>query len=153
MAHIQREMEAYRAALAERGLSVTQPRLRLGEIVFGTHGHFTADDLVAMARDAGVRIGRVTVYRTLNLMVEAGLVEERPFQRGRMHYEHTIGHAHHDHMVCVGCGTIIEFESGAIEREQQKAAAKHGFDILHHSHTLFGRCRNCGGQPGPTRRR
>ena len=146
MAHIQREMNAYRAALAERGLSTTRPRILLAELVFSKHGHFTAEDLVAMARDAGIRVGRVTVYRTLNLMVEAGLVEERPFERGRMHYEHTIGHAHHDHMVCVDCGGIIEFESEAIEREQEKAAAKHGFDVLHHSHTLFGRCRACARQ-------
>lgn len=149
MAHIVREMKAYRAALASRGLSVTRPRIRLGELVFATHGHFTADELVAKAREAGIRVGRVTVYRTLNLMVEAGLVEERAFQRGRVHFEHTIGHAHHDHMVCVRCGKIIEFESETIEREQQIAAARHGFAVLHHSHTLFGYCRACVRSPKP----
>jgi Fur family ferric uptake transcriptional regulator len=143
MAHIGKEMKAYRDALASKGQSVTRQRLKLGEIVFATHGHFTADDLVDLARKAGVRVGRVTVYRTLNLMVDAHLVEERAFQRGRMHYEHIVGHGHHDHMVCVSCGRIIEFESEAIEREQAVEAARHGFAVLHHNHTLFGYCRTC----------
>ncbi len=143
MARITKEMNAYREALAAKGLSVTRQRLKLGELVFSTHGHFTADELVEMARKAGVRVGRVTVYRTLNLMVDAWLVEERSFERGRMRYEHTVGHGHHDHMVCVSCRRVIEFESEAIEREQQVAAARHGFAVLHHSHTLFGYCKSC----------
>jgi Fur family transcriptional regulator, ferric uptake regulator len=144
---IEKEMRAYREALSTKGLSATRQRLTLGEIVFSTHGHFTADDLVGMARKAGVRVGRVTIYRTLTLMVDAGLVEERQFNRGRMHYEHTIGHRHHDHMVCVSCGKILEFEDAAIERHQQAAAQRHGFAILHHSHTLFGYCRGCVRSP------
>lgn len=152
MSHVQKEMEAYRAALARRGLSWTRQRLQLGELVFSTHGHFTVDDLTDLARKVGIRVGRVTVYRTLNLMVDAGLVEERPFERGRMRYEHTIGHSHHDHMVCVDCGKVIEFESPAVEREQKKAAARARFTILHHSHTLFGRCWGCERSPrGPSR--
>lgn len=147
---IEREMDAYRKALAAKGFSSTRQRLQLGEIVFSTHGHFTVDDLVDLARKAGVRVGRVTVYRTLNLMVDAGLVEERPFDRERMHYEHTVGHEHHDHMVCISCGKVIEFESAAIEREQHKAARHEGFTVLHHSHTLFGHCKACRKAPrGP----
>ena len=148
MSHIDREMDAYRAALAAKGYSSTRQRLQLGEIVFSTHGHFTVDDLVDLARKAGVRVGRVTVYRTLNLMVDAGLVEERPFDRERMRYEHTVGHSHHDHMVCVSCGKVIEFESPAIERAQQQAAVREGFTVLHHSHTLFGRCKACRKRSG-----
>ena len=149
MKTIRKEMDAYRAALAARGFSSTRQRLQLGELVFSTHGHFTVDDLVAQARKAGVQVGRVTVYRTLNLMVDAGLVEERPFERDRMRYEHTIGHAHHDHMVCVSCGRVIEFESPAIERAQKQAAGREGFRILQHSHTLFGHCRACRRAPRP----
>jgi Fur family ferric uptake transcriptional regulator len=137
------EMAAYLGALSKRGLSTTRQRVQLGELIFSHHGHFTVDELLDLARRAGIRVGRVTAYRTLSLMVEAGLVEERPFERDRMRYEHTIGHVHHDHMVCVRCGKVIEFESPAIEKAQRKAAAGQGFEILHHSHTLFGRCRNC----------
>jgi len=147
MLNIQREMEAYRTAIAQRGLSWTRQRQQLGELVFSSHGHFTIDDLTDLARKARIRVGRVTVYRTLNLMVDAGLVEERPFERGRMRYEHTIGHSHHDHMVCVDCGKVIEFESPSVEREQKKAAARARFTILHHSHTLFGRCWDCERSP------
>jgi len=147
MTGIDKEMRAYRDALSAKGLSVTRQRLKLGELIFSTHGHFSADELVDMAREAGVRVGRVTVYRTLNLMVDARLVEERPFERGRMRYEHTVGHAHHDHMVCVSCGRVIEFESEAIEREQRAVAARHGFSILRHDHTLFGHCKGCARSP------
>jgi Fur family ferric uptake transcriptional regulator len=141
--NIPAEMEAYRKALAARGLSTTRQRTQLGELVLSTHGHFTVDDLVDLARKKGIRVGRVTVYRTLALMVEAGLVEERPFDRERMRYEHVVGHGHHDHMVCVQCGKVLEWESEAIEKEQKRAAAREGFQILHHTHTLFGRCRGC----------
>ncbi len=149
MSHIAKEMRAYREALVARGLSVTRQRLKLGELIFSTHGHFTPDEFDAKARKAGLKVGRVTVYRTLNLMVDAGLVEERVFERGRIRYEHTIGHAHHDHMVCVSCGKVIEFESEAIERAQQAAAARQGFSVLHHSHTLFGHCKKCARAPRP----
>jgi Fur family ferric uptake transcriptional regulator len=149
-------MEAYRRALAAGGLSTTRQRIQLGELVLSTHGHFTVDDLADLARKKGIRVGRVTVYRTLALMVEAGLVEERPFERDRMRYEHVVGHGHHDHMVCVNCGQVAEWESPAIEREQRRAADREGFEILHHTHTLFGRCRACAAgarPPGPSRTR
>jgi Fur family ferric uptake transcriptional regulator len=141
------EMAAFGKALRTRGLSTTRQRLELGELILSTHGHFTVDDLVDLARKRGIRVGRVTVYRTLALMVEAGLVEERPFERDRMRYEHVVGHGHHDHMVCIACGKVAEWESTAIEREQRRAASREGFEILHHTHTLFGRCRACAGRP------
>ena len=68
------------------------------------------------------RVGRVTVYRTLAVMVEAGLVEERQFRKDRVLYEHVVGHHHHDHMVCVSCGKILEFENSRIEEEQAAVA-------------------------------
>ena len=88
-------------------------------------------------------MGRVTVYRTLRTMVEAGMVEERTFDRTRLLYEHTIGHRHHDHMLCVECRRIVEFVNPTIEAEQEKVARGHGFELVHHSHVLFGICAAC----------
>lgn len=141
--HLTREMEAFRAALRAKGLSATHQRLTIAKAAFSTHSHFAADELFAQVRKLDPRVGRVTVYRTLAVMVEAGLVEERQFRKDRVLYEHVIGHGHHDHMVCIHCGRIHEFSSPRIEAEQEAAAEKYRFSILHHSHTLFGTCRTC----------
>lgn len=142
---IDKEMEAFRAALRSRGLAATRQRVAIAETVFSTHGHLTADQFVERVRRRNSRVGRVTVYRNLKILVDAGLVEERPFRKDRMLYEHVVGHHHHDHMVCVRCGKVLEWESRRIEEEQQAAARKRGFRVLHHSHTLFGYCRRCEG--------
>jgi Fur family transcriptional regulator, ferric uptake regulator len=144
---ISKEVEAFRSALRSRGLPATPQRLKLAEIVFSTHEHFTADELFAWARKRRAGIGRVTVYRTLKVMVEAGLVEERTFQKDRVLYEHVVGHPHHDHMVCLGCRGVIEFSSRRIEAEQDRVARSHRFKVVHHSHTLFGYCRSCRTTP------
>lgn len=141
---IAQEMEAFRGALRAAGLSATQQRLKLAEIVFSHHQHFTADDLIGWARRSIRGVGRVTVYRTLKVLVDAGLVEERPFRRDRVVYEHVIGHRHHDHMVCLGCQEIIEFSNPRIEEEQERSAKSHEFTVVHHHHTLFGYCLKCG---------
>ena len=140
---IGKEMEEFRRALRGAGLSCTNQRLKLAEIVFSHHQHFTADDLIGWARKSIRGVGRVTVYRTLKVMVDAGLVEERPFRRDRVVYEHVIGHRHHDHMVCLSCGEIIEFSNPRIEEEQERSAKAHEFKIVHHNHTLFGYCTKC----------
>jgi Fur family ferric uptake transcriptional regulator len=140
-----RELETFREALRARGLSATYQRLAIAEAAFSTHSHFTADELCARVRRREPHVGRVTVYRTLGVLVETGLVEERQFRKDRVVYEHVVGHGHHDHMVCLGCGRILEFKCPRIEEEQEKAARSHGFRILHHSHTLFGYCRSCPG--------
>jgi Fur family ferric uptake transcriptional regulator len=140
-----REMDKFREALRARGLSATYQRLAIAEAAFSTHSHFTADELCARVRKREPHVGRVTVYRTLGVLVEIGLVEERQFRKDRVVYEHVGGHAHHDHMVCLACGRILEFRCPRIEEEQEKAARSHGFRILHHSHTLFGYCRACPG--------
>lgn len=140
---IGKEMDAFRRALRDAGLSCTNQRLKIAEIVFAHHQHFTADDLIGWARKAIRGVGRVTVYRTLKVLVDAGLVEERPFRKDRVVYEHVVGHRHHDHMVCLRCGEIIEFANPRIEEEQERSARDHQFTIVHHHHTLFGYCTKC----------
>lgn len=136
-------LERFRQALRTAGLAATRQRLELARTVFATNQHFSVEDLRALVGRRGVRVGRVTVYRTLKTLLDAGLVEERGFYRDRMLYEHTVGAVHHDHMVCVACGRILEFRSPVIEREQDRVARRHGFQVVSHSHTLFGRCRAC----------
>ena len=95
------------------------------------------------------KIGYTTVYRTMKLLCEVGLASERHFDDGVTRYE--IDHEHHDHLVCVNCGKIIEFECEAIEASQNEIAERHDFRILHHRHELYGHCAACRSEtpPGP----
>ncbi len=145
IARIEEKRETFRQALRRRGLAATYQRMRVAEAAFSTRAHFTADELFRRVRRRDPRIGRVTVYRTLAVLVEAGLVEERPFQKDRVVYEHVVGRPHHDHLVCVRCGRIQEFSHPLIEEAHEGVARKFRFRILYHSHTLFGHCRGCGG--------
>ena len=140
---IARERKVFRQALRERGLAATRQRLTIADVVFATHVHFTPDELFARVRRRDPRIGRVTVYRTLHVLAEAGLVEKQPVRREVLAYEHVTGHAHHDHMVCLQCGRIIEFSSPLIEQVQAETANRYGFQTVRHRHTLLGYCRKC----------
>ena len=89
------------------------------------------------------KIPRATVYRTLGLMVEGGFLATLERGHGQTLYEHILGHRHHDHMVCLQCGAIIEFVNDEIERLQESVAAKHQFTITQHTLRLEGRCARC----------
>jgi Fur family ferric uptake transcriptional regulator len=88
-------------------------------------------------------IGQTTVYRTLKLLTEAGLAREVRFGDGRTHYEHNYKHQHHDHMICMECGEIIEFYSEELEAIQDAMAAKHRFEVKQHLLRILGICANC----------
>lgn len=110
---------------------------------FATHDHFTADQLLAASKKKDPRVSRATVYRTLAVLEAAGFVEGLDAGDGGRRFEHVLGHAHHDHMVCTKCGAIVEFHDAEIEARQDLAAQKHGFVIERHSLRLYGRCRRC----------
>jgi Fur family ferric uptake transcriptional regulator len=133
--------------LASRGLRHTQARRKILDAVFGSHEHFTADGLLDKMRRRGERVSRASVYRTLSMLCEGGFVESREFQRGQMMYESMLGQHHHDHLICTGCGHIIEFENDEIERLQDATAAAHKFTIEHHSLRIYGKCAKCAKAP------
>jgi Fur family ferric uptake transcriptional regulator len=96
-----------------------------------------------MCRARDDQISRATVYRTLGMLEEAGFVESLDTGAGGKRFEHVLGHPHHDHMVCTGCGEILEFHDEALEARQEVAARERGFRIVSHSLKLFGLCRAC----------
>ncbi len=110
---------------------------------FAKHDHFTADELLTRCRADDPRVCRATVYRTLAVLESAGFVEGLDAGDGGRRFEHVLGHAHHDHMVCTRCGAIVEFQDPEIEARQEAAARKHGFKIERHSLRLYGQCRSC----------
>ncbi|MEY3359305.1 MAG: hypothetical protein RLZZ537_900 [Pseudomonadota bacterium] len=125
--------------LKKLGLKVTHPRIRILEIL-GSEGvrHLSAEDLYRRLLADGEDIGLATVYRVLTQFEAAGLVEKHNFEGGTAVYELDRGQ-HHDHMVCVETGKVIEFSNAEIERLQKQIAAEHGYEIEDHSLVLYVR--------------
>ena len=88
--------------------------------VFATHEHFEADDLLLRLKKKNIRISRATIYRTLELLVKSRLVRKVTFGENHTHYEHTFGHKHHDHLICVKCGNVLEFTNPNIEQSKTR---------------------------------
>lgn len=127
--------------LRKVGLKVTQPRKRILDLLEARgNKHVTADDIYRILMQAGEDIGLATVYRVLNQFEAAGLVVKHNFEGGQAYYELDSGD-HHDHMVCVETGKVIEFSNTEIERLQAEIAAEHGYDIEDHSLVIYVRPR------------
>lgn len=125
--------------LRKVGLKVTQPRLRILELFeSSTSRHMSAEDIYRQLLGHGDDIGLATVYRVLTQFEAAGLVLKHNFEAGQSVYELDRGH-HHDHMVDIETGRIIEFESAEIEELQRRIAAEHGYEIEEHSLVLYVR--------------
>lgn len=132
--------------LSKKDLKLTSQRRAILKRAMETDGHFGAEELLGLCRKDDRTISKATVYRTLALLKEAKLLEEQDFGRGRMTYERSLGHGHHDHFICIRCGKILEFENAKIERLQEEEAAKIEFELVYHSLKLFGFCRDCSGR-------
>ena len=125
--------------LKQAGLKITHPRKRILELLESQRNkHLTADDIYRCLVEANEEIGLATVYRVLNQFEAAGLVEKHNFESGQAYYELDSG-VHHDHMVCVETGKVIEFISHEIEAAQKKIADEHGYDIEDHSLVIYVR--------------
>ena len=105
--------------------------------------HFTAEELVKDVRVVDPSVARGTVYRTLALLHQAGVVEKHDFRHGPPNYEVTFAKAHHDHLMCVQCGEIIEFQEPRVEVLQDQVVKRYGYQLLSHTHKLYGLCRAC----------
>ena len=131
--------------LHSKDLKVTQAREAIVKKIFATKAgeHFSADQLWESLRKKDKRVSKATVYRTLNLLAGEKVLEEHDFGRGEKYYERITGRPHHDHLICIHCGRIIEFENSEIERLQEEIARHENFTISYHSHKLFGACLQC----------
>jgi Fur family transcriptional regulator, ferric uptake regulator len=136
---------AWKSFLRQKGLKTTQQREAIVDAFLRTSGHVALDALLARARRTHPGVGLATVYRSVKLLEEAGLAASRQFESGHTLYEVVQGKSHHDHLICQRCGFIVEFESDEIERLQESAARKMGFNVLRHRHELFGLCEKAQG--------
>jgi Fur family ferric uptake transcriptional regulator len=105
--------------------------------------HLGLEAILQKVRRKNPGVGFATVYRTMKLLVEAGMADERNFDSGSALYEVAHGRSHHDHLICEGCGKVVEFVNQDIESLQEKIADTHGFVLRRHRHELFGLCTRC----------
>ncbi len=126
-----------RQELKKAGLKVTLPRLKILEILEGNQQrHLSAEDIYKELLETGEDIGLATVYRVLTQFETAGLVKRHNFEGGHSVFEMDEGE-HHDHMVCIETGDVVEFINEDIERLQREIAKKHGFELIDHSLVLY----------------
>lgn len=126
--------------LKKAGLKATVPRMKILEMFeTGGYPHLTAEEVYQRLHNTGEEVGLATVYRVLTQFEQAGIVIRHNFEGGRAVFELNQG-AHHDHMVCVECGKVFEFQDTAIEERQRRVAEQAGFIIADHSLYLYGVC-------------
>jgi Fur family ferric uptake transcriptional regulator len=131
--------------LRNAGLKVTLPRLKILEMLENSATrHLSAEEIYRRLMDTGEDIGLATVYRVLTQFEAAGLVTRHHFEGGHAVFELERGH-HHDHMVCIKCGHVDEFEDDTIEKRQREKAEALGYRLIEHSLIMYGEClrKNC----------
>ncbi len=126
--------------LKDAGLKITSPRTKILEYLqLPECQHISAEDLYKLLLEQGEEIGLATVYRVLNQVDDAGIVTRHHFEGGKSVFE--LAHQdHHDHLVCLDCGRVIEFHDDVIEQRQNAIAKAHGLELTHHSLYLYGHC-------------
>ena len=135
------ERKALAQYLEDHNLKHTKQREAILETFLEVKGHVASEELYQRVKRKHPNIGFTTVYRTMKLLCEAGLANERHFDDGVTRYE--VEHEHHDHLVCVRCGKIVEFECAMIESAQDEIVERYGFRLLRHRHELYGHCPSC----------
>jgi len=129
--------------LKSKHLSATKSRAAVSDIIFETHSHFKVQDIIAALKKSKIAVSRATVYRTIEIMLEAGVIHKYVDAENNNFYEHTFGHKHHDHLICVKCGRVIEFNDNRIEKIQKEICDKLNFKILNHLLKINGVCDKC----------
>ncbi|WP_028863849.1 ferric iron uptake transcriptional regulator [Psychromonas aquimarina] len=125
-------------ALKEAGLKITSPRVKILRLLqLSENQHISAEDLYKKLLEQGDEVGVATVYRVLNQFDDAGIVTRHHFEGGKSVFE-LANQDHHDHLVCLKCGEVIEFNDELIEKQQKLIAEKYGIKLTNHSLYLYG---------------
>ena len=129
----------------KNGMRCTPERELIIDEVYRKDGHFDIDNLFLRIRNRHpeVKLAKGSIYRTLPHLIQAGLIRESLMDDGHVCYEHTLGHQHHDHLKCVGCGRIFEFYDQRIDSAQKNVRDKFKFNMLWHIHVIGGYCSKC----------
>jgi len=136
-------LEMFRRYLRDHNLPVTQQREAVAGAVFFADAHVSVGDIERALREEKIAVGKATVYRTLGLLATAGLVQEHDFGEGFKRYEPLVARSHHEHLICLSCGKVVEFSSERLERMKALIAEEYGFRHHHHRLEIYGFCREC----------
>ncbi len=128
--------------LRSHGIHPTQQRLRVLKVLVESKAHLSAEEIHSLVRAQTPRIGLATIYRTLHALKEKGLVEEHRFNDEFSRYE-AMPSSHHDHLICLECGKVVEFDQPLIEKLQVAAAKENHFSIVSHRLEIYGICGTC----------
>ncbi len=130
--------------LREQGLPVTSQREAVADVVFSSSEHLSVDDIEQELREGGERIGKATIYRTLDLLVRSRLVAEHDFGEGFKRYEHRLSRRpEHEHLICLECGRVTEFQSDEVWAVKNRVAERFGFRPARHKLEIYGLCAAC----------
>lgn len=142
-------LEKFKKVLKQNGLKYTKQREILLKILYNSDEHYTPDELYSALKkaDPDTNIGIATIYRTLNLLEDAGMATSISFGAAGKKFE-LATKPHHDHMICKVCSNIIEFEDSIIEKRQLAIAKAYGFTLSGHLMQLYGVCKNCNIKKG-----
>jgi Fur family ferric uptake transcriptional regulator len=148
-------VDKFREFLLTKGMRLTPEREVIVQAVYATHDHFDAEQWVGnlTRRQGQSGASRSTIYRTLNLLVEAGLLRRVARANDREVYEHDYGYPQHDHLICKKCGSMTEFRNDAIAEVLEKIAAEHGFRMSGHRLEVEGVCAVCSRPPQRSHRK
>ncbi len=135
--------DAFSEYLNDKGIRLSEQREHIADIFLKTEKHLTTADLYELVRKKHQNIGYSTVYRTLKLISGADLAEEVDFGDGVVRFEHKYGHKHHDHLICLECGSFIEAVKPEIEKLQEKLSREYDFTPTSHKLEIFGICKEC----------
>lgn len=135
--------EIFREFLKNRGQRFTKERSVILQKTLSFNGHFDPETLYLKIKDTGMKASRASVYRTLNLLCDCGLIGRVMKSDHGVIYERTFGHGHHDHMLCTHCGKVIEFYSEELERLQEALCEKREFSGASHTLEIRGYCKAC----------
>lgn len=138
-----RERDIFRKYLERRGLKLTAERQAVFDVLFVRHEHVEPDEILVRLRAKGKKISRATIYRTLELLVDSGIVGRVRVRESGYRYERLRAGEHHDHLICIECGRVLEFFEPKIESLQDEVCERYGFLALSHSHQMRGICRQC----------
>jgi Fur family ferric uptake transcriptional regulator len=142
------ELDVLRDYLAARSMRYTPEREAVVREVFSRHDHFTVEELYLALRKKRRRISRASVYRTIPLLVDAGLVAPVFQEAGQTRYEHTYGHEHHCHLRCLACGRVVEFSEPILAEVERRLSSQWGFTVHGHKLEVTGTCPECQPKQG-----
>ena len=136
-------LNKFKTVLKKEQLKLTKQRLAVLANMIKSKGHRECDEIYDQLKSNGENVSRATVYRTVAILEKYGFLRKLELGDGRARYEYKLGLDHHDHMVCIECGQIIEFVNSEIELLQDKICIDMNFKLVRHIHQLFGVCEIC----------